>query len=169
MECSFRGFSAAGACVFSGLSFCIVVFYPEIQFLFDEVRPLIGQLAASLCWTLLYVSCAAVSTAIFRSMYVQRSARRIQLRILPWTILLVVCGAGLFIAPGVMLAHDSVKEWIPAFAAVTFFLSVPGFAILFFIRCAIADGLRWGRVLAVVFAAALAGVTALMVWSKTGG
>lgn len=166
----FAGFSAAGACVLSGLSFCAVVFYPELQFLFDEVRPLIGQLASSLCWALLYVSCAVSAVVIIRS----RSMRRLEtnpprVRLLPWTIILSVCGAGLFLAPGIMLAHDSAKEWIPAFAAVTFFISVPGFAMLFFIRGAIADGLKWGRVLAVASAAAFAAVAALMVWSKTGG
>lgn len=161
------GFSAAGACVLSGLSFCVVVFFPEIQFLFDDVRPLIGQVACALCWALLYAVCAFSVVVIIRSMHNRRLGMNIpRARFFPWTVLLVFCGIGLFVAPGLILAHDSAKEWLPVFIAVSVFISLPGLIMLYFVRSAIAECFLWGKLVSCSLAGGLAVAAVFYAWCR---
>ena len=160
------GFSAAFACVFSGISFCVIAFYPELQFLFDEVLPRIGQVAGALGWGLIYASLAWTVFLMMRSsLKTVRSGKSSAVRILPWTIALFVCGVLMFSSSAVLIAHDGAGEWVPVFAAVSIFLSAPACAMLFFVREAIVSGFRWGKVVTVVFSLCSVSGAALLLWS----
>lgn len=151
------GFFHAGASVLSALAFTIIVLYPELQFLFDDVVPRAGQVIGGLSWTLLYVVSGISAVNIIRSIRrTTRAAGDMRHVNRPWEIVFFTSALILLLLPYAGLLKEPEGTKIIASFLVMLFFSSPLIVMLYFLRIAVIEGRRWGKVLAVAWFAVLA-------------
>ena len=141
------GVVSAGASVISALGFVIVIFYPELQFLFDEVFPRVGQVTGGFCWALLYIlNCMLTVTAInsIRKNYASSGNIPVVNRI--WRIIFVISAVIVILLPYVGLIHEPGAAKCIVSAVVMLFFSSPLIAMLYCLQVAVGEGRRWGRI-----------------------
>jgi hypothetical protein len=161
-SCAFSGFFCCGALILSVLGFSIIVFYPDLQFLFHQVYPRTGLVLGGISWVTLYFLYWVLTVGLVRDIRTRNSSlSRVHSA---WTVLLLVSAVIAVLIPYTSLMKEISASKLAVSSLVVLFFSTPFAVMLYFVREAIREGFMWGRVCAILFPVVLAAAAAACVF-----
>lgn len=144
---AFTGFSSSANALLSSIAGSIIVFYPSIQFLFDDVQPRSGQVAGGLSWFFAYIlNIAGCGLIIASSRREDTPIFTKEKRLSVWDFILIISAVLSIIFPVFNIIKTPSLEGLFISIVILFFYTVPAFGILYFIRLGVRNKNRWAYI-----------------------